>query len=88
MLELYYKTNKIKRRFYSQMFKPLKFVTLVSTFTILGLLLLRSLGLISLSTFTFGFALLGQFLFLSMVVSCLVFIGFGFLILQPFGSKK
>lgn len=70
------------------MFKTLKFVTLVSTFTILGLLLLRSLGLISLSTFTFGFALLGQFLFLSMVVSCLVFIGFGFLILQPFSSKK
>ena len=88
MLELYYKTNKTKRRFYSQMFKPLKFVTLVSTFTILSLLLLRSLGLISLSTFTFGFALLGQFLFLSMVVSCLAFIGFGFLILQPFGSKK
>lgn len=70
------------------MFKQLKFITLTSAFTVLSLLLLKGLGLISLSTFTFGLVLLGQFLFLSMVVSCLAFISFGFLILQPFSSKK
>ena len=70
------------------MSKLLKFITLVSAFAILSLLVLKGLGFISLSVFTFEFALLGQFLFLSMVVSCLAFIGFGFLILQPFSSKK
>ena len=70
------------------MLKLLKFIALVFALTTLSLLLLKSIGLISLSVFTFGFALLGQFLFLSMVVSCLAFIGFGFLILQPFSSRK
>ena len=70
------------------MSKLLKFITLVSAFAILSLLVLKGLGFISLSVFTFGFAFLGQFLFLSMVVSCLAFIGFGFLILQPFSSRK